>query len=510
MFPEVNFGGLRLPDLGVLDTGQIGERAVFGTEGNVAVRLGQHRRLAGDRVAHDAETVLGADDEGEEAVEVGEAGLERLAETTGYTFNHYLQTNLIGWNEGWNNVVHSMFDSSLGTSMDYPNSHRRLKNGSTEQYTKLWLKAVKEAQSAGIDVGLIAVLHQDTLNSDPADFYRFFTETAGIGDFQVNMPFPGGPNEGAGTLDVEPLSKFLLGLLEVWLKEGRDQGVKLGPFSELIEQFAGRPTNLPCIWQPNCANEFLAVDARGQTALCDCWVTSYPQHSFGNIFGTQNIAQMLRGSEARERFKERPGYLIENTECRSCEWLSMCHGGCPVRTFTAKETIYAKDPYCEVYKAIFSVVEIFGVSANSVDGSAWRKFGSVVGTVAGVLLQGLAYALRIVVWNITMVVKALAIVVRSVVWVGKVIVGSLIYATKFIYKFLLPVRLIALALFTRMSIPPKCSTVSWTAANTCSSPVSRFTTLTWPPIASYARFTRPSGPCSINDFTRSVGWPFSS
>jgi len=101
--------------------------------------------------------------------------------------------------------------------------------------------------------------------------------------------------------------------------------------------------------------------------------------------------------------------------------------------------------YATLYKAIFSVVEIFGVSANSADGSAWRKFGAVVGTVAGVLLQGLAYALRIVVWNITMVVKALAIVVRSVVWVGKVIVGSLIYAAKFIYKFLLPVRLIGQA-----------------------------------------------------------------
>lgn len=279
---------------------------------------------------------------------------QRVAEKTGFTFNHYLQTNLIGWNDRWNSVVHSMFGSSLGTSMDYPNSHRRLKNGSTEQYTKLWLKAVKEAQSAGIDVGLIAVLHNDTLKSDPVDFYRFFSETAGIADFQVNMPFPGGPNEGAGTLEVEPLSKFLLGLLEVWLREGREAGVKLGPFSELIDQFCGRSATLPCIWQPNCANEFLAVDARGQTALCDCWVTSYPEHSFGNIFGTSNIATMLRGSQARERFKERPGYLVENTECRSCEWLSMCHGGCPVRTFTAKETIYAKDPYCEVYKAIFS------------------------------------------------------------------------------------------------------------------------------------------------------------
>ncbi len=38
----------------------------------------------------------------------------------------------------------------------------------------------------------------------------------------------------------------------------------------------------------------------------------------------------------------------------------MCHGGCPVRTFTAKETIYAKDPYCEVYKAIFAETRRLG------------------------------------------------------------------------------------------------------------------------------------------------------
>ena len=126
-------------------------------------------------------------------------------------------------------------------------------------------------------------------------------------------------------------------------------------------------------------------------------------------------------------------------------WEAFSHAFGRIRAILEPAVKAMISAYATLYKAIFSVVEIFGVSANSADGSAWRKFGSVVGTVAGVLLQGLAYALRIVVWNITMVVKALAIVVRSVVWVGKVIVGSLIYATKFIYKFLLPVRLIAQA-----------------------------------------------------------------
>ena len=78
--PEVDGCGLGLPDARVVDAGQAGERAVFGAEGDVLVGLGHDGRLAGDRVAQHAEAVLGADDEGEEAVEIVEALLQRFAE----------------------------------------------------------------------------------------------------------------------------------------------------------------------------------------------------------------------------------------------------------------------------------------------------------------------------------------------------------------------------------------------------------------------------------------------
>jgi hypothetical protein len=70
----------RAPRCGLLDAGQVDERAVFGAEGDVAVGLGHHGRLAGDRVAQHAEAVLGADDEGEEAVEIVEAPSSASAE----------------------------------------------------------------------------------------------------------------------------------------------------------------------------------------------------------------------------------------------------------------------------------------------------------------------------------------------------------------------------------------------------------------------------------------------
>ena len=152
----------------------------------------------------------------------------------------------------------------------------------------------------------------------------------------------------------EPLTRFLLDLLDVWMQEGFDRGVKLSPFDALFDAFSGREARLPCIWQPNCANEFAAIDARGNVALCDCWVTSYPEHRFGNLFRAQNLSQMLGASPARQAFLNRPKYLVQHEDCARCPHLSLCHGGCPVRTFAATGTILAKDPYCEVYKVLFA------------------------------------------------------------------------------------------------------------------------------------------------------------
>ncbi|HOZ46586.1 MAG TPA: phage tail tape measure protein [Candidatus Hydrogenedentes bacterium] len=96
-------------------------------------------------------------------------------------------------------------------------------------------------------------------------------------------------------------------------------------------------------------------------------------------------------------------------------------------------------------RAVFSILEVFGVAAGATDGASWRSFGKVVGTVAGVLLQGLAYALRVVVWNLSLIVRGLAIVVRAVTWAAKIIVSGLVWAGQFAYRFLLPVRMIAQA-----------------------------------------------------------------
>lgn len=284
--------------------------------------------------------------------------MDAAAAARGRRFTHFLQTNLISYTPAWNDVVRTMFGGSLGTSMDFPNTHRKLLSGSAEAYTKLWTRRLHEARDAGIEIGVIAVLHQGSLDVGPEAFYRYFTEALGLTNFQVNTPFPGGPANREGIqFEDGALPKFLADLFDVWMERGYESGVTLGPFDALVHHFTGAPARLPCIWKENCSNQFISVDAKGTVAQCDCWVTSYPETFFGNIFRDSDLTQMLRTSPARREFVERPKHLVEHEDCLSCRWLSICHGGCPVRTYSALGTMLAKDPYCDVYKAVFARAE---------------------------------------------------------------------------------------------------------------------------------------------------------
>jgi uncharacterized protein len=53
-----------------------------------------------------------------------------------------------------------------------------------------------------------------------------------------------------------------------------------------------------------------------------------------------------------ERFHRRPMTLVQG-DCITCDYLALCHGGCPVRTFTVHGTMFEKDPHCALYKSLF-------------------------------------------------------------------------------------------------------------------------------------------------------------
>ena len=306
---------------------------------------------------------------------------------------HSLQSNMIGYSRKWNPIIAEMFGNSVGTSMDYPNLYRKARGHTPEEYTALWTRNVRQAREAGIQIGVISIPNKGSLQAGAEAFYSYFVDELCITDFQINTSFSGGEENEVKTesiLDMSKLARFVVELAETWFARGYATGVRLGPIDELLQHFLGKPASLPCIWQQNCSDEFVSIDARGHVAQCDCWVTSYPEYRFGNVF-RDSFSDLMKRSKARQKFVDRPEALIEHETCASCDYLSLCHGGCPVRAYSITGEFFVKDPYCEVYKGLFSCVERLAITFKGAlltefaraqghwSGSLWRRPSAACG-----------------------------------------------------------------------------------------------------------------------------------
>jgi len=284
----------------------------------------------------------------------------RTSEKRKKEVRNYIQSNMIGYSRTWDDILREMFGKSVGTSLDFPNLHRKLPAGGAKGYDDLLLRNIRKAQDADILLGVIAIPNEKTFQAGAEQFYFHYTEELGIIDFQVNTPFPGGVSSDSKKgfpLDTDELTRFLIDLIDVWIAHGYEKGIRLGPFDKLIDYFTEGDQGLVCMWRSNCADEFFCIDPGGYVSQCDCWAASYPDFRFGNIFDCDSLSEMLRISTARQRFLDRPGLLVQQEACQECRYLSLCHGGCPVRAYTVSGNLITRDPYCETYKAIFNYME---------------------------------------------------------------------------------------------------------------------------------------------------------
>jgi radical SAM protein with 4Fe4S-binding SPASM domain len=262
-----------------------------------------------------------------------------------------------------------MFGDNVGSSLDFPNLYRKAVGASPEKFNDLWFERYQDAREAGIQVGVIAVLNQETLAIGAEEFYSYYVETLGINCWQMNTPYPGGPPTPAKRnfpLNDKLLSAFYNDLFNLWMRKGRQENVSISPFEPLVHYFRTGENQLSCCWSENCANIFLGVGPKGDVGQCECFVSSYPEHIFGNILVTPDLADIMN-SPVRKPFVDRPMRLMENEDCGECEYLAVCHGGCPVRAYSAKGSLFAKDPDCQSNKTLFSLARNAAIELDRVE-----------------------------------------------------------------------------------------------------------------------------------------------
>ena len=210
-----------------------------------------------------------------------------LAGANNKRVGHGLQTNLLSYHPGWDDLIWNMFGGHIGTSFDYPNLYRKAKKGGQLLYNEIWTRNYKKLREKGFSIGVISVPNQATVKAGPQLFYEYFVNELGLKSFQINTPFPGGEHNQAKesfTRLKDELVDFYLGLAELWLTYGIHEDIGIGPFDQIYQAINSAFSCLPCIHRPSCTHDFICVGPSGMVAQCDCWVASYPEYSFCNIF----------------------------------------------------------------------------------------------------------------------------------------------------------------------------------------------------------------------------------
>ncbi|MBM3301750.1 MAG: hypothetical protein FJY85_17590, partial [Deltaproteobacteria bacterium] len=70
-------------------------------------------------------------------LEAGRA-ISALMGRQGVGCKHFLQTNLMEYTPEWDQVIWELFDGSVGSSLDFPNIHRRFRGLSGDDYSEHW------------------------------------------------------------------------------------------------------------------------------------------------------------------------------------------------------------------------------------------------------------------------------------------------------------------------------------------------------------------------------------
>ncbi len=143
----------------------------------------------------------------------------------------------------------------------------------------------------------------------------------------------------------EGYGDFLCELFDLWW-ENRNQGISIRLFDAVLECLVyGRPSL--CVFSPVCEG-YLVVEHDGSVYPCDFFVRE-DTHLDDLI---QKPLNEIFHSPAYRCFGKRKSVFSE--ECRSCQWLSLCWGGCQKDRVDEQGRPAAKTFFCRSYRQFFS------------------------------------------------------------------------------------------------------------------------------------------------------------
>jgi len=259
----------------------------------------------------------------------------------GHDIENSIQTNLTILDEKILSFL-SRNNFRVGTSIDglaqTHDANRKTKAGRgtfDTVYTNL-----KRVKDAGLKVGAIVTLNRQNLG-EMQNIYSLFRDL-GV-NFRINPVFYATREERyTSDFSMTPREYGLAmnELFDLWFFD-KDHKIEIDTFVNILDNLLHKNLG-DCHYSGSCQSGILLIDPNGDVYPCDKF-DKKPEFVMGNI-ATDTLKRILDSPIRKSLMSRNVG---EIDDCKSCEQLDLCNGGCMYDGFVETEDFNAKSYFCE-------------------------------------------------------------------------------------------------------------------------------------------------------------------
>jgi uncharacterized protein len=258
--------------------------------------------------------------------------LQRRHRPPGRRIANGIQTNGLLVDEAWARFF-AAEHFSVGLSLDGPadlHDPYRITRGGEPTHARV-MKALERLQRHRVAHDILCAVH-DLNVRHPLRVYRFLRQAGArsIGFLPVVEPDPGRPGGvTAETVPAEAYGEFLCAIFDEWAARDTTR-IEVQAFEEVTRPARGLDHSL-CILRETCG-DVPVVERTGDVYACDHFVDD--RHRLGNLRESR-LADLLASPEQSAFGQSKRDTLPR--QCRECDVLEQCHGGCPKDRFVRTE-----------------------------------------------------------------------------------------------------------------------------------------------------------------------------
>lgn len=237
---------------------------------------------------------------------------------------------------------------SLGTSLDGPEEINDLQRG--HGYFRRTMAGIEKARVYGLPVGCIS-----TYTAQSAPHWRevidFFVGEGLSFSLHAALPALGSPIEQPWVLSAEAHGELLSQVFHFYTDHLKQ--MRIETMDALCRSVSSGKGGI-CTFG-NCLGNYLAIGPKGEIYPCQRFA-GMDKYRLGNVSDPGGW-HSLEKSPVWQKFSERQRQIEE--ECRSCEFLDICKGGCPYNALAANGGVFGnslRDPHCPAYRRIFTEI----------------------------------------------------------------------------------------------------------------------------------------------------------